>query len=193
MKSIFDFVIEPFGSRYNNSVDVGGKDLIINTEMSNHQFVNRTAIIKSIPLAVKTELKVGDIIIVHHNVFRRMLDVKGREKNSRSYVNENTYIVSEDQIYLYKRDGKWKSLSGYCFVQPMKSDWKYTLNKEKPLVGIVKYGDANIEEGNVVGFSPGSEYEFIVDNTRLYRVMTKFITIKYEYQGNEETYNPSWT
>ena len=27
---------------------------------------------------------------------------------------------------------------------------------------------------------------------RLYRVMTQFITIKYEYQGNEEEYNPSW-
>jgi hypothetical protein len=24
-------------------------------------------------------------------------------------------------------------------------------------------------------------------------VMNKFITIKYEYQGNEEEYNPSWT
>ena len=45
---------------------------------------------------------------------------------------------------------------------------------------------------DLVGFRPSSEYEFIVDNERLYRVLSNFITIKYEYQGDEETYNPSW-
>ena len=34
--------------------------------------------------------------------------------------------------------------------------------------------------------------EEVIDGDRLYRVMNKFITIKYEYQGNEEAYNPSW-
>ena len=41
-------------------------------------------------------------------------------------------------------------------------------------------------------FTPGSEYEFIVDGEKLYRVPTNKITIKYEYQGNEKEYNPSW-
>ena len=39
---------------------------------------------------------------------------------------------------------------------------------------------------------PSSEYEFIVDGERMYRVLTKFISIKYEYQGDETEYNPSW-
>ena len=38
----------------------------------------------------------------------------------------------------------------------------------------------------------GQEYEFVVDGEKMYRVMSQFITIKYEYQGNEEEYNPSW-
>ena len=42
------------------------------------------------------------------------------------------------------------------------------------------------------GFTPNSEYEFIIDGEKLYRVLSKFITIKYEYQGDEEAYNPSW-
>ena len=46
--------------------------------------------------------------------------------------------------------------------------------------------------GGLIGFKPSSEYEFIVDNERLYRVLSNFITIKYEYQGDEEEYNPSW-
>ena len=43
-----------------------------------------------------------------------------------------------------------------------------------------------------MGFTPDSEYEFIIDDERLYRVLTKEITIKYEYKGQEEEYNPSW-
>ena len=39
MKSPFDFVIEPKGNRYNNTTKVRDKDLIINTEIYNHQFV----------------------------------------------------------------------------------------------------------------------------------------------------------
>jgi urate oxidase len=58
--------------------------------------------------------------------------------------------------------------------------------------GIVKYTDGSLEVGQVVGFEPFSKYEFIIDGEKLYRVYSKYITIKYEYQGNEETYNPSW-
>ena len=49
-----------------------------------------------------------------------------------------------------------------------------------------------MEVDSLIGFRPGSEYEFVVDGERLYRVLSNFITIKYEYQGNEEEYNPSW-
>jgi hypothetical protein len=63
---------------------------------------------------------------------------------------------------------------------------------ERPLVGIVKHTDGRAEGDRLVGFTPFSTYEFIIDGRRLYRVMTQFITIKYEYQGNEEEYNPSW-
>ena len=192
MKAPFDFVIEPKGNRYNNVKKVGDKDLIINTEIFNHQFVNREAIVKSVPTAYKTKIKPGDTIVTHHNVFRRWLDVKGREKNSRSFFNENTYLIKEDQIFLYKRNNKWKATDGYCFVQPIKQRNSLDVETEEQCVGIVKYTDGVNDIGDLVGFTPFSTYEFIIDGKRLYRVMNKFITIKYEYQGNEEEYNPSW-
>ena len=43
MKAPFDFVIEPKGNRYNNTTNVGSSELILNTEVYNHQFVNRQA------------------------------------------------------------------------------------------------------------------------------------------------------
>ena len=47
-------------------------------------------------------------------------------------------------------------------------------------------------KNELVGFTPFSKYEFVLNGNRLYRVMTQFITIKYEYQGDEKEYNPSW-
>ena len=192
MKAPFDFIIEPKGNRYNNVKKVGDKNLIVNTENFNHQFVNREAIVKSIPTAYDTKIKPRDTVIVHHNIFRRWLDIRGDEKNSRSYFDENTYLVKPDQIFLYKRNKKWKAVDGYCFVQPIKQRDRLRQDKEEECMGIVTYTDGVNKIGELVGFTPFSTYEFVVDGQRLYRVLNKFITIKYEYQGDEEAYNPSW-
>ena len=188
MNAYKDFIISPIGDRYNNSVRVDNKELILNTEIFNHQYINRRAKVIATPLLFQSPVNIGDEVIVHHNVFRRWHDVKGREKNSRSYWKENKYIISEDQIYLYNN----KAMPGYSFVKPLKSTNKYNLEKEKPLIGVVKYSDGTFNKEGLVGFMPSMEYEFIINGERLYRIMNKFITIKYEYQGNEEEYNPSW-
>jgi hypothetical protein len=192
MKSVYNFVVTPKGQRYNNKKKVGDSELILNTEIFNHQYVNREAIVISTPIVGGTDIKPGDTVIVHHNVFRRWHNVKGVEKNSRSYFNEKTYLVNNDQIFLYKRNNKWNCLKGYCFVKPLKATNKLNVELEKPLQGVVEYSDGTVNVGDLVGFTPGSEYEFIIDSKKLYRVLSNLITIKYEYQGNEETYNPSW-
>lgn len=191
MKSVYDFVVSPIKSRYNNTKKIGDKELIVNTEIFNHQFVSREAVVKAVPIYGNTNIKVGDIVIVHHNVFRRWHNVKGIEKNSRSYIDEETYLVQPEQIFLYK-DTEWQAQKGYCFVAPVKSTSKLSVDKEKPLVGIVKHTDGTVNKGDLIGFKPSSEYEFIIDGQKLYRLLSNFITIKYEYQGNEEEYNPSW-
>ena len=192
MRSPHNYIIKPKGERYNNSVDVDGKSLIVNTEIFNHQYVNREAEIISTPVIGNSELQTGDIVIVHHNIFRRWYDVKGKEKNSKSYYKDDMYFVSEDQIFAYKKNNKIKSMKGFCFVKPIKSIDKFSTEEERPLIGIVKYSDGSQKVGDLVGFTPNSEYEFVIDGERLYRVYSKFITIKYEYQGDEEEYNPSW-
>ena len=192
MESVYNFVVTPKGDRYNNTKEVDGGKLILNTEIFNHQYVNREAIVVSTPMVGETDIKPGDTVIVHHNVFRRWHDVKGREKNSRSYFNESTYFIAQDQIFLYKRDDEWKAPKGYCFVTPLKATDQFNIESEKPLQGIVKYSDGTVEVNDLVGFRPSSQYEFVVDGERLYRVLSNFITIKYEYQGDEEEYNPSW-
>ena len=191
MKSVYNYVVKPKGGRYNNSKKVGDKDLILNTEVYNHQYTNRQAEVISTPLISYSNIKPGNTIIVHHNVFRRWHNVKGVEKNSKSYFKENTYIISEDQIFACY-DKQWKPMPGYCFVKPIKSFDKFNVDQEQPLIGIIEYADKSFNKGDLVGFTPNSEYEFVINGQKLYRVYTKFITIKYEYQGHEEEYNPSW-
>ena len=192
MKSVYNFVVKPKGERYNNTKKFNGGELILNTDIYQHQYVNREAIVISTPIIGDTDIKPGDTVIVHHNVFRRWNDVKGVERNSKAYFNEDVYFINHEQIFLYKQENKWIAPKGYCFVIPLKATDQFNTESEKPLQGIVKYSDGTVEVGDLVGYRPSSEYEFVVDGERLFRVLSNFITIKYEHQGNEEEYNPSW-
>lgn len=193
MRSLYDFIITPKGERTTNKTHIEGKELLLNTELQNHQYVNRVGIVIGVPIIGETEVKTGDEIIVHHNVFRRFYDVRGNEKNSRSFFGEDMYFIRPDQLYAYRSPGNvWRPTEGFYFVKPLKNNESFAENKEVIGKGIIKYGDENLQPGTLVGFKPGAEYEFIIDGERLYRVPVQFITIKYEYQGDEEEYNPSW-
>ena len=193
MKSVYNFVITPNGERYNNVKKIGDKELILNTEIFNHSFVNREATVLSTPIiGDDLGIKSGDVVITHHNFFRRWHNVKGIEKNSRSYFNEKTYFIYKDQIFLYKRNKSWQAPKGYCFVQPIKDTDKFNIDIEKSKTGVVKYSDGTVNVGDIIGYRPNTQCEFVVDGQKLYRVLSNLITIKYEHQGNEETYNPSW-
>ena len=88
MRGLYNFIIKPKESRYNNTKKIGEKELIINTDIFQHQHVSRNAIVVSVPKSIKTNIKQGDEIIVHHNVFRRYNDVRGDEKDSKAYYKE---------------------------------------------------------------------------------------------------------
>jgi len=197
MKSLFDFIVEPYGQRYNNKVKVGDKSLIINTQLETFKAVNNIAKVIEVPASYKTSVKKGDLIMIHHNVFRRWFNIKGEEKNSKSYFKDNLYFVQRDQVYLYKTKDKWKAFDDRCFINPLKNKNDIDANLEQHLIGILKYGNSSLEalginEGDLVGYKPFGEYDFIVNNKRLYCMKSNDIVIKYEHQGNEAEYNPSW-
>ena len=198
MNSLYDFIVKPIGEgRYNNSKKIGEKELILNTKIESWKFVNRFAKVVSTPLAITTNIKKGDIIVVHQNVFRRFYNMKGKQTNSRSFFKNDLYFVSPDQIYLYKNKGEWQSFGDRCFIKPIKNSDNIKNRKEQPYVGILKIGNnaleaCDINPGDLVGYKPGREWEFIVDSKRIYCMKSNDIVIKYEYKGNEEEYNPSW-
>ena len=101
MKSLFSFIVKPKTSRYNNSKDIEGKELVLNTEMSNHKFVSREGIVLETPLAEKTDIQKGDTVIVHHNVFRRFNDIQGKEVNSKKKSSLRTPMTRISATILF--------------------------------------------------------------------------------------------
>lgn len=198
MKSVFNFIVKPVGARYNNKIKVEDKELILNTKIESFKSVNNLAEVISTPLAYSTNIKVGDIILIHHNVFRRFYDIRGNQKNSRAFFMDDLYFCDLDQIYLYKSDdNKWNTFGDRCFVKPLKNADDLKLNKEQELIGILKYGNNSlnklkINEGDLVGYTPYGEFDFIIDGERLYCMKSNDIVIKYERKGDEAEYNPSW-
>lgn len=185
MRSLYNYIIFT-EERYNNKKDLEGKELILNTEITERDFhfVNRIAKVISVPINIKTPVQPGDDVIIHHNVFRRWFDVRGNERNSGSFVTENTYTVYHDQIFGYKQKDEWKSLPDFCFVAPVEQDSKWSVLSEKELVGELVYSNDYLKSlgmsvGDVIGFTPGSEYEFNIEGKKLYRIKSNDVNIKY--------------
>ena len=193
MKSLYQFIVKPLKERYDNIRQVDDKQLIINTSIENHSFVSKKAIVVSTPAAFNTDIKCGDEVYVHHNIFRRWYDQKGRERNSALYFKDDLYFCSIDQIYMYNL----KCHLNYCFVSPIKEINILYNRKEKEYFGILKYSNSSLEAvglkpGALVVFTPNSEFEFIVEGERLYCMKSNDIALTHEYEGNEEENNPSW-
>ncbi len=193
MKSLYNFIVKPYKARYDNTRKIGDKTLIINTTIENHQFVSKEAVIVSVPAAFDSQIKPGDKVYVHHNLFRRWYDQKGNERNSSSYFKDDLYFASIDQIYMYND----KCHLNYCFVKPVLNNDNLDVIKEQPNVGIIKYTNSSLEAigitpGTLVTFTPSSEFEFIIGDERLYCMKSNDIAITHENKGDEKEYNPSW-
>ena len=197
MRSVYDFIIKPVGKRYDNEVKVGEHTLITNSSIESFKHVNNIAEVVETPVAFATSIRKGDLIIVHHNVFRVFYDMKGIKKNSRSFLKDDLFFCAVDQVYLYKRTDTWKSFGDRCFVAPVKNKDLLSTDKVADLIGILKIGNSSLEEsginpGDIVGFTPNSEWEFVVDNQIMYCMKSNDIVIKYGLDRNEEEYNSRW-
>jgi len=193
MQSLYYFIVKPLNDRYDNIRQVDGNNLIINTGIEDHRFISKKAVVVQTPAAYDTKINIGDELYIHHNIFRRWYDQKGKERNSSTHFKDDLYFVSLEQIYMYNL----KPNLDYCFVKPLKNQSVLENRKEQPNVGIVKYSNKSLEAlkitpGTLITFTPNSEFEFIIEGERLYCMKSNDIALTHEYQGNEEEVQPNW-
>ena len=185
MKSPFYFIVKPLkGRRYDNTKEIAGLELVVSTSEEDHKFSNRYAEVVELPIGYTGKVKVGNTLLVHHNVFKFYNDMKGRQKSGRSFFKDDLFFVDNEQFFMYKNDKGWNAHDKFCFVEPIKREesviFKNTI--EEPLIGTMKYpNDYLISKGVSVGdrvvFTPDSEYEFTVDDKKLYRVYDHQLTM----------------
>ena len=72
-------MVRPKSSRSTSKKNIEGNELLLNTEVQNHQYTSRLGIITALPIASATEIDVGDEVIdqpwhtgVGHGVVRRI-------------------------------------------------------------------------------------------------------------------------
>ncbi len=184
MRAPFNYILFT-ENRYNNETESG---LVINTEITERdgEFVNRVGEVVGTPLMDYLNIPMGAKAIVHHNVFRRWYDVRGKERNGAAFWDENHYIVSQDQIYGYDSGDGWVSCDEFCFVEPIEG-WHGSLERRKQYLGHIAIGnDKSLPVGSKIAFTPDSEYVFYIDGKKLYRVYIRDICIEFN-ESKEET------
>jgi hypothetical protein len=178
MRSPYYFIIKPVGDEYENEVEIAGKKIIVNSTVENHKHVNRLGRVIHIPGRYKGTISVGDIVIVHHNIFRIYYDMKGRPKKSPNYFKDGLYFIDEGQFYLYHNGERWNAVDTYCFVKPIDKENSYLYEEGfETNTGYLVYGNEHLEklgvkEGDKINFTKDSEYEFNIDGELLYRMRT---------------------
>ena len=186
MRSPFYFIVKPLDDkRYTNTKNIEGIEFITSTSEENYKASNRQGVVVAVPLGYDGPIKVGDILLVHHNVFKFYNDMKGRQQSGKSFFKDNLFFIEHDQFFMYKQDDIWHCHDRYCFVKPVEKEELFIskLGTEEPLVGIMKYpnkylSSQGVNKGDRISFKPDSEYEFMVDDEKLYRMYDHQITIK---------------
>ena len=138
MKSPFYFIVKPLnGRRYDSVKEINGTEFITSVSVEDYTASNRFAEVVSTPIDYKGDVKPGDVLVVHHNVFKYYYDMKGKKKAEG--LLKDSCFYEDNQFYLYKSDKDWKVNGSFCFIEPVKAKESiYTkMNSEEDLTGVM--------------------------------------------------------
>jgi hypothetical protein len=185
MKSPFNFIVRPLdGKRYNNIKKIGDVDFIVSTSEEDYKSANRYGEVFETPIGYSGPIKIGDILLVHHNVFKFYNDMKGNQRSGRSFFKDDLFFVDSEQFFMFYNGEEWTAYDKYCFVKPIPTIESYIYKPfaEEPLMGKIKYVNEylkskGVKSGDTVTFLPDTEYEFNIDGEKLYRMYDHHISM----------------
>ncbi len=173
------FLVEPYGG--SNFIIKEG-DIIVNVSIEDASFTNRLGVVKHLPTNYQGKVQIGDVLVVHHNVFRTYYDQAGNKKESFNHIKDNLFFVEKEKIYMViKEDGEQIAFEDNVFVEPIVEQASFfEMEKEVERVGKIYLSNDSlkkqgIDKGDLVCFANDSEYEFIINKKRLYKMTTNRI------------------
>jgi len=177
MQSPDSFIVTPKEKKYNSGKKIGEVIFDTVTSIENAKDVSKEAIVVSLPLNYEGEVEVGDEVIIHHNIFRDYYDQNGNMKHSRAYLYDDFYTAIPEELFLYKKNGKWKANLDFCFIEPLEEDSISILEGGfLPHTGNVYLSNTH-KPKSPIGFTPESEYEVYIDGKLYYKMSDRDVCI----------------
>lgn len=174
---------------YNNDHTIAGTDITVtlNTTIEAVPFINRVGTVQSAPAG--TILDQGDQVVVHHNIFRQINNLKGQMVKSDYHIWDKLYYVPPTEVFMFKKPGDedWRAVDPYVFVEPIlaeKLESQYldlvVQDKYHQHLGIITHInqeliDNGLRVGDKIVFSRDSEHQYDLDGRTLYRMRTSDI------------------
>lgn len=178
------FIVTPKGGNlFVTEKQIGGHKMIVNTSIEDAKNVNRVGIVLALPMVYDGNIRIGDEVILQHNVFRDWFDMKGITRKSNHHLKDNLFSVDEELIFLINRNNKFIAVNQFCFIEPIFEEERWVGKVEQMHIGHVKFGNEKLKnqgvfDGDKIAFAKDSEYTFEIDGERLYRVRTPNILAK---------------
>lgn len=177
MRSPESFIVTPKDRKYKSTKKLGGVDFETVVSIENAKDVSQEAIVVQLPMNYNGEIEIGDELIIHHNIFRDYYSQNGKMKHSRAYLYDDLFTAIPEEVFLYKKEGKWKANLSFCFVEPMEEDSISILDGVKlPHTGKIWVSNMH-KVSEPIGFTPESEYEVWVDGKPYYKMSDSDICI----------------
>lgn len=190
MKTLEIFVVE-LDKLINDTIDVGGKDLFIDTRFEMGEFNNRVneAPVVCSPAKYDTGVKEGDTLYFHHHVvIQGGQKLFGEDYNDKNYIcmyNPHEDSCMANQAIAYKQKdtndikilGHWIILEKYYDERPETSDIikEVHLEDQKLFKGRLAFesdasNELGIKLGEIVAFKEGIAYPFKMGGKEYIRV-----------------------
>ena len=176
LRSPFRVGIKPKdNAQYVNDITVGETQLTVNNSIENAEDVQRIGIVVSLPLIDRTGLKLGDEVVVHHNVFRITWDDRGFPRQSDFHLINDLFFVDDDLIYMIIREGKVVGYKDNVFVKPIKEVVPWEGEITIPNKGIVSFSNdelikQNVEQNQKVAIRKHTDYKFHIFGDTYYKM-----------------------
>jgi hypothetical protein len=179
MQAPQSFIVTPKEKRYKEGKQIGDVFFKTTSSIEDAKDVSKEAIVVAVPLNYNGEIEAGDEVIIHHNIFRSYYNQKGKLTYSRAFLYDDYFQAIPEEVFLYKKEGKWKANDDFCFIEPVKGDAGKTLAQELEHTGIVFVSNEH-PKGMKIGFTKESEYEVWVDGKMYYRMRNVDVCIYYK-------------
>ena len=192
MKPIKDYFFVKVEKTTEDTVDINGTELIIDTSYDPMKLARQHGVVVETPISfskgVKLDVKEGDTVYCHHFLVEKENEVK-------FYEQDLVYKIHWSDVYCRERNGKLKMLHYWNFVeQKMENEEDFKTEsglitkpymEEVKLHGYIRYMNdwmkkQGIKEGDEVIFSENSEYDMDIMGKKLMRMRNFDILAKIE-------------